>query len=56
MNADGYSDFEMSEKGLVNWLDKRTRRVCFSISSEGLAITGVDDRRYWSRIETAESR
>ncbi|XP_060180048.1 F-box protein PP2-A12-like isoform X2 [Lycium barbarum] len=38
------------------WLDKRTGRVCLSISSKGLAITGVDDRRYWSRIETAESR
>lgn len=38
------------------WLDKRTGRVCLSISSKGLAITGVDDRRYWSRIETTESR
>ncbi|XP_055821445.1 F-box protein PP2-A12-like [Solanum dulcamara] len=38
------------------WLDKRTGRVCMSISSSGLAITGIDDRRYWSRIETDESR
>ncbi|CAN4077808.1 unnamed protein product [Withania somnifera] len=38
------------------WLDKRTARVCLSISSSGLVITGIDDRRYWSRIETDESR
>ncbi|XP_052211064.1 F-box protein PP2-A12-like [Diospyros lotus] len=38
------------------WLDKRTGRVCLSISSCGLAITGVDDRRYWNRIQTDESR
>lgn len=38
------------------WLDKRTGRVCMSMSSSGLAITGIDDRRYWSRIETDESR
>lgn len=38
------------------WLDKKTGRVCMSISSSGLVITGIDDRRYWSRIETDESR
>ncbi|KAM3359386.1 F-box protein PP2-A12 [Capsicum galapagoense] len=38
------------------WLDKGTGRVCLSISANGLAITGIDDRRYWSRIETDESR
>ena len=27
-----------------------------SISSKGLAITGIDDRRYWNRISTEESR
>ncbi|KAG8382293.1 hypothetical protein BUALT_Bualt05G0061700 [Buddleja alternifolia] len=38
------------------WLDKRTGKTCMSISSNGLAITGIDDRRYWSRIPTEESR
>ncbi|KAK2989037.1 hypothetical protein RJ640_018826 [Escallonia rubra] len=38
------------------WLDKVTGRTCLSISSNGLAITGIDDRRYWSRIPTEESR
>ncbi|KAK4374430.1 hypothetical protein RND71_005107 [Anisodus tanguticus] len=38
------------------WLDKGTGRVCLSISANGLVITGIDDRRYWSRIETDESR
>ncbi|XAR70339.1 hypothetical protein NMG60_11027163 [Bertholletia excelsa] len=38
------------------WLDKRTGRFCLSISSRGLAITGIDDRRYWKRIPTDESR
>ncbi|XP_059286059.1 F-box protein PP2-A13-like isoform X1 [Lycium ferocissimum] len=38
------------------WLDKGTGRVCLSVSANGLAITGIDDRRYWSRIETDESR
>ncbi|KAL1569028.1 F-box protein PP2-A12-like [Salvia divinorum] len=38
------------------WLDKRTANICMSVSSNGLAITGIDDRRYWSRIPTEESR
>ncbi|KAK3429126.1 hypothetical protein EUGRSUZ_E00534 [Eucalyptus grandis] len=38
------------------WLDKCTSRVCISIASKGLAITGIDDRRYWSHIPTEESR
>ena len=38
------------------WLDKRTGGVCLSISSRGLAITGIDDRRYWNYIPTEESR
>ena len=38
------------------WLDKRTRGVCLSIASKGLAITGIDDRRYWNYIPTEESR
>ncbi|KAE9459571.1 hypothetical protein C3L33_08583, partial [Rhododendron williamsianum] len=38
------------------WLDKSTGGVCLSISSRGLAITGIDDRRYWNHIPTEESR
>ncbi|KAJ7962311.1 F-box protein PP2-A13 [Quillaja saponaria] len=38
------------------WLDKRTGGLCVSISSKGLRITGIDDRRYWNHIPTQESR
>lgn len=38
------------------WLDKSTGGVCLSISSRGLAITGIDDRRYWNHTPTEESR
>ncbi|XP_057976765.1 F-box protein PP2-A12 [Malania oleifera] len=38
------------------WLDKSTGMVCLSISSKGLSITGIDDRRYWNHIPTEESR
>ncbi|KAG5539705.1 hypothetical protein RHGRI_020047 [Rhododendron griersonianum] len=38
------------------WLDKSTGGVCLSISSRGLTITGIDDRRYWNHIPTEESR
>ncbi|KAM7257494.1 hypothetical protein ACFE04_013235 [Oxalis oulophora] len=38
------------------WLDKSTGCVCLSICSKGLAITGIDDRRYWKHIPTEESR
>lgn len=38
------------------WLDKNTGKLCMSISSKGLAITGIDDRRYWNWISTEESR
>ncbi|KAK6947727.1 Phloem protein 2-like [Dillenia turbinata] len=38
------------------WLDKSTGGICLSICSRGLAITGIDDRRYWSRVPTEESR
>ncbi|KAI3828835.1 hypothetical protein L1987_02945 [Smallanthus sonchifolius] len=38
------------------WLDKATGKACALISSSGLAITGIDDRRYWSWISTEESR
>ncbi|CAA0842246.1 F-box protein PP2-A12 [Striga hermonthica] len=38
------------------WLDKRTGKTCMLISYNGLAITGIDDRRYWTRVTTEESR
>ncbi|GMH09891.1 hypothetical protein Nepgr_011732 [Nepenthes gracilis] len=38
------------------WADRVTGRVCMSISSRAMAITGIDDRRYWSWIPTVESR
>ncbi|KAG8484287.1 hypothetical protein CXB51_022695 [Gossypium anomalum] len=38
------------------WLDKSSGGLCMSISSKGLHITGVDDRRYWNHIPTDESR
>ncbi|CAM8946758.1 unnamed protein product [Rhodiola kirilowii] len=38
------------------WLEKSRGGLCMSISSKGLAITGVDDRRYWSHLATEESR
>ncbi|ESW06962.1 hypothetical protein PHAVU_010G091000 [Phaseolus vulgaris] len=38
------------------WLDKGTGGLCLAISSKALRITGIDDRRYWSRMSTEESR
>ncbi|KAI3719422.1 hypothetical protein L6452_20320 [Arctium lappa] len=38
------------------WVDKVTGGVCVSISSKALTITGIDDRRYWNRIPSDESR
>lgn len=38
------------------WLDKSTGGMCMAISSKGLSITGIDDRRYWNHIPTEESR
>lgn len=38
------------------WIDKRTGGVCLEISSKAMAITGIDDRRYWNYISTDESR
>ncbi|KAL2323151.1 hypothetical protein Fmac_027530 [Flemingia macrophylla] len=38
------------------WLDRVTGRVCMSISARAMAITGIDDRRYWNWIPTEESR
>ncbi|PPR92685.1 hypothetical protein GOBAR_AA27986 [Gossypium barbadense] len=37
------------------WLDRVTGRVCMAISAKGMAITGIDDRRYWNRVATEES-
>ncbi|KAJ7975667.1 F-box protein PP2-A13 [Quillaja saponaria] len=38
------------------WLDKYSGKVCLSISSKALKITGIDDRRYWTYIPSEESR
>ncbi|KAK2987508.1 hypothetical protein RJ640_017245, partial [Escallonia rubra] len=38
------------------WLDKVTGRVCMSISAKAMAITGIEDRRYWNWTPTEESR
>ncbi|XP_076952908.1 F-box protein PP2-A15-like [Bidens hawaiensis] len=38
------------------WLDMVTGRVCVSISAKAMAITGIEDRRYWNWIRTEESR
>ncbi|PRQ56248.1 hypothetical protein RchiOBHm_Chr1g0333681 [Rosa chinensis] len=32
----------------VLWLDRVTGRVCMSISAKAMAITGIEDRRYWN--------
>ncbi|KAF9591727.1 hypothetical protein IFM89_006073 [Coptis chinensis] len=38
------------------WLDRVTGGVCMSISAKAMAITGIEDRRYWNWIPTDESR
>ncbi|KAL6988317.1 hypothetical protein U1Q18_014067 [Sarracenia purpurea var. burkii] len=38
------------------WLDRVMGSVCMSISSKGMAITGIEDRRYWNWVPTEESR
>ncbi|XP_022897167.1 F-box protein PP2-A13-like [Olea europaea var. sylvestris] len=38
------------------WIDKTTGGTYLSISSKAMAITGIDDRRYWNHIRTYESR
>ncbi|KAG2682857.1 hypothetical protein I3843_10G003800 [Carya illinoinensis] len=38
------------------WLDRVTGRVCMAISARGMAITGIEDRRYWNWVSTEESR
>lgn len=38
------------------WLDKRSGKMCLAISPKAMKITGFDDRRYWERISSDESR
>lgn len=38
------------------WLDRATGGVCLSISARAMAITGIDDHRYWRWIPYDESR
>nr|AWL54286.1 phloem protein 2-1 [Boehmeria nivea] len=38
------------------WIDRVTGRVCMAISAKGVAITGIEDRRYWNWVPTEESR
>ncbi|KAI4364223.1 hypothetical protein MLD38_020345 [Melastoma candidum] len=38
------------------WVDRESGRVCMSISARAMAITGIDDRRYWNWVPTEESR
>lgn len=38
------------------WVDKVTGTVCMSISAKAMAITGIEDRRYWTWVPTEESR
>ncbi|KAH1045383.1 hypothetical protein J1N35_036167 [Gossypium stocksii] len=33
-----------------------TGRVCMAISAKWMAITGIDDRRYWNWVSTEESK
>ncbi|XP_042433151.1 F-box protein PP2-A13-like [Zingiber officinale] len=40
----------------IFWLEKNRGGICMSISSKGLLITGIDDRRYWNYVSTDESR
>ncbi|KAA8516645.1 hypothetical protein F0562_016849 [Nyssa sinensis] len=40
----------------ASWLDRITGRVCVSISAKAMAITGIEDRRYWNWVPTEESR
>ncbi|CAL5334624.1 unnamed protein product [Camellia sinensis] len=48
--------FPFGDGNKALWLDRVTGRVCMSISAKGMAITGIDDRRYWNWVPTEESR
>ncbi|KAF8397798.1 hypothetical protein HHK36_016721 [Tetracentron sinense] len=47
--------FDDGTKACEVWLDKVTGRVCMSISAKAMAITGIEDRRYWNWVPTEES-
>ncbi|XP_016457752.2 F-box protein PP2-A15-like [Nicotiana tabacum] len=38
------------------WLDRVSGRICMSISSKAMSITGSEDRRHWNWFPTEESR
>ncbi|OIT01447.1 PREDICTED: F-box protein PP2-A15-like [Nicotiana attenuata] len=38
------------------WLDRISGRICMSISTKAMLITGVEDRRHWNWFPTEESR
>nr|XP_016484851.1 PREDICTED: F-box protein PP2-A15-like [Nicotiana tabacum] len=38
------------------WLDRISGRICMSISSKAMSITGMEDRRHWNWFPTQESR
>ncbi|KAK4800402.1 hypothetical protein SAY86_020889 [Trapa natans] len=66
LSADGFSKREVYRRLCATsgfdggtksvWLDMETSRICLQVSAKSLAITGVDDRRYWNCIPTEESR
>jgi len=39
---------------IVSIADRSTGRFCMAISARGMAITGIEDHRYWNWIETEE--
>ncbi|KAF8042549.1 hypothetical protein BT93_A1011 [Corymbia citriodora subsp. variegata] len=44
------------DDGKEVWLDRVTGRVCMSIPARAMAITGINDGRYWNWLPTEESR
>jgi hypothetical protein len=38
------------------WLEKINGGICMALSCKAMVITGIDDRRYWVHMTTAESR
>ncbi|KAL8160249.1 hypothetical protein V2J09_001786 [Rumex salicifolius] len=38
------------------WVEKRSGKMCMSLSWKDLQITGIHDRRYWTQISSKESR
>ncbi|XP_047323258.1 F-box protein PP2-A13-like [Impatiens glandulifera] len=37
-------------------MEKKSGKICLSMSWKGMKITGIDDRRYWTHIPTDQSR